>query len=46
MMEEMMNVNLKEMREEIKSGQVEMRSIVNAWIADMKDDQRETMPCK
>jgi DNA invertase Pin-like site-specific DNA recombinase len=30
--------NLKEMREEIQSGQVELRSIINAWIADMKND--------
>jgi hypothetical protein len=33
-----MNTNLKQTREEIKSGQAEMRSIVNAWIADMKKD--------
>jgi hypothetical protein len=53
MMEEMMNANqdktkanLKEMREEIKSGQVEIRSTVNAWIADMKKDRKETMSCK
>jgi hypothetical protein len=46
MMEDMMNVNLKEMREEIKTGQAEMRSIVNAWIANMRDDQKETMSCQ
>jgi hypothetical protein len=34
----MKNVNLKEMREETKSGKAGMTSIVNAWIADMKDD--------
>jgi hypothetical protein len=34
------------MREEIKSGQAEMRSIVNAWIADMKKDRKETMSCQ
>jgi hypothetical protein len=34
------NVNLKEMRNEIKSGQAEIRSIVNAWIADMKKDRK------
>jgi hypothetical protein len=28
--------NLREIRKEIQSGQVEMRSIVNSWIADMK----------
>jgi hypothetical protein len=32
--------------EEIQSAQVEMRSIINALIADMKDDQRETMSCQ
>jgi hypothetical protein len=34
--------NLKEMREEIKSGQAKMRSILNAWTADMKKDRKET----
>jgi hypothetical protein len=28
----------EELNEEIKSGQAEMRSIVNAWIVDMKED--------
>jgi hypothetical protein len=37
--------NLKDMREEIKSGQAEMRFIVNVWIADMKKDRKETMSC-
>jgi hypothetical protein len=44
MMEEMMNANhaktnanLKEMRDEMKSGQAEIRSTVNAWITDMRD---------
>jgi hypothetical protein len=46
MMEEVMNANLKEMSKEIKSEQAEMRSIVNAWIADMKDDRKETMSCQ
>jgi hypothetical protein len=53
MMEEMMNANqaktnadLKDMREEIKSGKAEMGSVVNAWIADMKKDRRETMSCQ
>jgi hypothetical protein len=46
MMEVMMNVMLMEMREEIKSGQAEMRSMVNAWIADMKKDRKETMSCQ
>jgi hypothetical protein len=53
MMEEMMNANqakmnenLKEMREETKSGQVEMKSILNAWTADMKKDRKDTMSCQ
>jgi hypothetical protein len=41
-----MDVNLKEMREEIQSGQAEMRFIINAWIADMKKDRKETMSCQ
>jgi hypothetical protein len=40
------NANLKEMREEIKSGQAGIRSIVNAWIANTKKDQKEIMPCQ
>jgi hypothetical protein len=43
MWEEMMNANLKETKDSIRSGQVEMRSIVNAWTEDMKNDRRETM---
>jgi G:T/U-mismatch repair DNA glycosylase len=50
MMEEIMNANqaktnadLKEMREEIISVQAEIRCTVNAWIADMKKDQKGTM---
>jgi hypothetical protein len=43
----MMNVKLKEMSEEIKSGLAEMRSIVNARIADMKEeDRKEKMSCQ
>jgi hypothetical protein len=38
-----MDANLKEMRGEVKSGQAEMRSIVNAWISNMGDDQKETV---
>jgi hypothetical protein len=41
--QERMNASL---REEILSGQAEMRSIVNACIADVKDDLRETMSCQ
>jgi hypothetical protein len=53
MTEEMMNanqaktdVNLKEIREEIQSGQAEMRSIVNVWMADMNKDGKKTTSCK
>jgi hypothetical protein len=38
MMGEILNINLKEMREEIKYGQMEIRSIINARVADMMDD--------
>jgi hypothetical protein len=38
--QERMNASL---RRKIQSGQAEMRSIVNAWIVDMKDDRREIM---
>jgi hypothetical protein len=37
--------NVKEMREGIKSGQAEIRFIVNAWIADMKMDRKGTITC-
>jgi hypothetical protein len=53
MMKEMMNdnqaktsANIKEMREEIKFGQAEMQSIVNAWIANMRVDRKETVSCQ
>jgi hypothetical protein len=46
MMEEMMNLNLKEMRDEIKSGEAGMRSMVNAWIANLREDRKETMSCQ
>jgi hypothetical protein len=53
MMEEMMKAiqakkseDLKEMREEIKSGQAGIRSIVNIWIADVKKDRKETLSCQ
>jgi hypothetical protein len=41
-----MDIKLKEMSEEIKSGQAEMRSTVNAWIADMTEDQKERTACQ
>jgi hypothetical protein len=39
------DVNLNKMRKEIKSGQAEMRSIVNAWLSDLKINREETMAC-
>jgi hypothetical protein len=40
------NVNLNEIRVEIKFGQTDIRSRVDAWIADMKDGRKETMACQ
>jgi hypothetical protein len=37
------DINLKEMRYEIKAGQAKMRSIFNAWSSDLKITQEETM---
>jgi enterochelin esterase-like enzyme len=34
------------MSEEINSGKAEMRSTVNAWIVDMKEDQKERTACQ
>jgi hypothetical protein len=39
----MMNVYLLERREEIKSGQAEMKCIVNASIGNTRDEQKETL---
>jgi hypothetical protein len=36
----------KSMREDIKSGQEEIRSIVDAWMTDMNNDRKETMYCQ
>jgi seryl-tRNA synthetase len=36
---------MKAMREEIKSDEAEMRSIVNAWMADIKDARKKTTAC-
>jgi hypothetical protein len=38
--------NRDELREEIKSGQAEMKSIVNAWIQDMKDGRKKAVVCQ
>jgi hypothetical protein len=34
------------MSEDIKSGQAEMKFIVNAWIADMKEDRKGRTACQ
>jgi hypothetical protein len=34
------------MRDEMKSGQAEIRSTVNAWITDMRDGWKETVSCQ
>jgi hypothetical protein len=39
-----MDANAKSRREEIKSGEAEMRSILNAWMRDIKDAQKEKAP--
>jgi hypothetical protein len=44
--QERMDVNVKEMREDIKSGREEMKSTVGAWIANVRDNQRERTPCQ
>jgi hypothetical protein len=41
--QERMNAGLSE---EIKFCQAEMKSVVNTWIADMKDVRRETVSCQ
>jgi hypothetical protein len=40
-----MNVNLNKIREEIKSGQTDTRSIVDAWITDMKNGRKQMIAC-
>jgi uncharacterized protein (DUF885 family) len=51
--QERMDANTKSMREDIKSGQAEMRSTIgaieekmDAWIANRKDDREETTACQ
>jgi hypothetical protein len=36
---------LARMREEIKSGQAEMRSTLDDWLIDLKDGRKETTAC-
>jgi hypothetical protein len=38
-----MDANTRSMREDIKSSQAEMRSMVDAWITDIKDASKKTM---
>jgi hypothetical protein len=40
------NVYLKERREKVISGQAEISSTVNAWIADMKKNRKRQYPAK
>jgi hypothetical protein len=44
--QEKMDTNLKEMREEIKFGQAEMRSVIYAWLTDLKDGRKRRLPAK
>jgi hypothetical protein len=51
--QERLDANTKSMQENIKSGQAEMRSAIgaieekmDAWRANMKDDQEETTTCQ
>jgi hypothetical protein len=37
---------LARMREDIKSGQAEMRSILDAWLTNLKDGRKETTACQ
>jgi hypothetical protein len=36
----------KTMQEDIKYGQQEIRSLVDAWMTDMNDDRKETTACQ
>jgi hypothetical protein len=37
---------MAKMQEDIKSGQAEMRSILDAWLTDLKDGRKETTACQ
>jgi methyl coenzyme M reductase beta subunit len=41
-----MDANVKYMREDIKCGQAEMRSILDAWMTDIKDARIKTTACQ
>jgi hypothetical protein len=38
--------NLNDMRDDIKSGQAEIRSTLDEWLMDMKDGRKETITCQ
>jgi hypothetical protein len=38
--------NLKDLKEDIKSSQADVRSILNAWITDIKDARKRTTACQ
>jgi hypothetical protein len=40
------DANLKDLREDIKSSQAEMRAILDAWITDIKDTRKKTTACQ
>jgi hypothetical protein len=40
-----LDTNLKEMREEIKSGQAEIRCTLDEWLMNLKDGRKETTAC-
>jgi hypothetical protein len=44
--QERMGANTKSMLEDIKSGQEEIGSIVDAWMTDVNDDRKETVYCQ
>jgi hypothetical protein len=43
---EQIDAKLKDLKEDTKSSQAEMRSILDAWITDIKDAQKKTTACQ
>jgi hypothetical protein len=43
---EQMDAKLKDLKEDIKSSQAEMRYIVDTWITDIKDARKKTTACQ
>jgi hypothetical protein len=41
-----MDTHLKKMREEFKPDQAEMRSILDAWLTDLKDGRKDKTACQ